>query len=78
MLGNNQTGLVTDTGVVGGEDPTLIADILAEIPVIYTGSATTEGTYVYPTATIDKWMEFIAQVTDTTTLSSFEPVKTGL
>jgi len=73
VLGSNTTGLVTPQGVIGGEDPKLMGDILPEGPEIYTGSYVTEGTYLYPSQTIGSWEAFIATVTNTVTFSSAGP-----
>ncbi|KAF9269106.1 alpha/beta-hydrolase [Marasmius fiardii PR-910] len=62
VFGNNQTGLVqSGSTVVGGEDPQLSNDILPGDPEIYYGSAATQGTYVFPTATRDAWNAFITK-----------------
>ncbi|KAH9946531.1 alpha/beta-hydrolase [Amylocystis lapponica] len=65
VFGNNQTGLVTDSGVIGGEDPALAQDILLGQEGIYVGSGTTQSTYTYPSATIAAWESFIATATAT-------------
>ena len=69
MLGNNQTGQVLSTYqgtvVVGGEDSALAASALPGESAIFTGIAMTQGSYVFPTATIDAWEDFIATATAT-------------
>lgn len=65
ILGNNQTGLVTEVNgqasVVGGEDSSLYVNgILRGEDGIFTGSGTTQGVYTYPTATIEAWNSFTA------------------
>ena len=72
ILGNNQTGLVTETNgvvsVVGGEDPTLYENgILPGADGIFIGAGTTQGVYTYPTATIEAWKSFSASIHATTT-----------
>jgi hypothetical protein len=68
VLGNNKTGLVTESSsgcvsVVGGEDSTLAGDVLAESPDIYLGSVVTTSTYRYPSQTIAKFSSYLATAT---------------
>lgn len=67
ILGNNQTGLVTNTSgsvsVVGGENATLAASIMPGQLGIYVGSASTASTYTFPSATIAAWNSFFATIT---------------
>ena len=69
ILGSNQTGQVIKTPsgvvVVGGEDPSLSGSALPGQTAIFTGSGMTEGSYTFPTATIDAWESFIATATVT-------------
>lgn len=77
VLGNNQTGLVTNSSgnasVVGGENATLAGTVLPGQLGIFVGSGTTQSTYTYPSATIAAWDSFFASVTST----SASPTKTG-
>lgn len=71
VLGNNQTGLVTNSSgsvsVVGGESTTLFAnDILPGQDGIFVGSGTTQSTYTYPSATIAAWQSFTGTAIPTT------------
>ena len=61
MLGNNQTGLVTDASIpaVGGEDPQYAVNTLAEGPEVYRGSYTTTSTYYFPSATVARWDKYV-------------------
>ncbi|OAX36453.1 alpha/beta-hydrolase [Rhizopogon vinicolor AM-OR11-026] len=67
IFGNNQTGLVTNTSgkvtVVGGEVSS--NEIMTGQAAIYYGSATTESTYYFPTATVEAWNAYIATTTST-------------
>ena len=68
IFGNNQTGLVTSSPngtvyVVGGEEFALAATALPGQLGIYVGSATTQSTYTYPSATIAAWSSFYTTVT---------------
>ncbi|KAJ7186601.1 alpha/beta-hydrolase [Mycena filopes] len=68
VLGSNQTGLVNSTtgSVVGGEDPTLAADVMPGGLAIFYGdgdSATTSLSTIAPSATIAAWNKFIATAT---------------
>ena len=78
VLGNNQTGLVTNTSgsvsVLGGENATLALSILAGQLGIYQGSGTTQSTYTFPSATIAAWNRFFANVTAvSTSTASVQP-----
>ena len=57
----------TETGieVIGGQDEALAASALPGQTAIFTGFAETQGSYVYPTATIAAWESFIATATAT-------------
>lgn len=61
VLGNNQTGLVTDASIpaVGGEDPQYAVNTLAEGPEVYRGSYTTTSTYYFPSATVARWDKYV-------------------
>ncbi|KAH0836523.1 Alpha/Beta hydrolase protein [Lanmaoa asiatica] len=68
IFGNNQTGLVTSTGhgpvtVIGGEVSSLGNEVMTGQAGIYYGSATTESTYFFPTATVEAWDTFVATAT---------------
>ncbi|KAG6332041.1 hypothetical protein ID866_7052 [Astraeus odoratus] len=68
VFGNNQTGLVVDmngggTTVVGGEVSSLGNEILTGEAGIYYGSATTESTYFFPSATIAAWNAYVETAT---------------
>ncbi|CAL1714161.1 unnamed protein product [Somion occarium] len=68
ILGNNQTGLVERSGnqvkVIGGEDSNFyVNNIIHGQDEIYVGSAVTQSTFTYPSATIAAWEEFIATAT---------------
>lgn len=69
VLGSNTTGLVTNSSgvisVIGGENSTLAEDILPGQDEIYYGSAATQSTFVYPSATIAAWKTFIRTATAT-------------
>ncbi|KAI8996599.1 alpha/beta-hydrolase [Trametes punicea] len=69
ILGNNQTGLVTNSSgvvsVVGGESSSLAVDAIPGQLGIYVGSFSTQSTYTYPSATIVAWNSFIATATAT-------------
>ncbi|KAL5537214.1 hypothetical protein ACEPAF_1037 [Sanghuangporus sanghuang] len=67
ILGNNSTGLVTNSSagesVVGGEDPLLlVGDILPGESAILFGSGTATSVFVAPSATIASWEAFFASV----------------
>ncbi|KAG9312814.1 Alpha/Beta hydrolase protein [Chiua virens] len=76
FFGNNQTGLVTDASgevtVVGGEVCALGNEIIPGQAGIYYGSARTESTYFFPTATVDAWDKYVATATVTS-----QPHQTG-
>ncbi|OSD04774.1 alpha/beta-hydrolase [Trametes coccinea BRFM310] len=67
ILGNNQTGLVTNSSgtvsVVGGESSALAVDAIPGQLGIYEGSFSTTATYTYPSATIAAWNSYIATAT---------------
>jgi carboxypeptidase D len=62
VLGNNRTGLVTLSGVVGGESVTMQGPfnvLPGETNAIFFGAGTTQGSTVWPSATISAWNKFI-------------------
>jgi len=68
VFGNNETGLVTTSpsgviSVVGGQDPTLAADVLPGQDEIYYGPGVTLSTHVFPSATIAAWKSFMSSST---------------
>ncbi|PSR71345.1 hypothetical protein PHLCEN_2v12774 [Hermanssonia centrifuga] len=69
ILGNNQTGLVTNSSgtvsIVGGESPSLAADVFPGQSGIYMGQGATQSTYTFPSATIAAWESFIATAIST-------------
>ncbi|EKM50681.1 uncharacterized protein PHACADRAFT_264079 [Phanerochaete carnosa HHB-10118-sp] len=76
VLGNNQTGLVTNSSggtgvsVVGGEVASLAGSVHPGQLGIYVGSGTTQSTYTYPSATIAAWNSFFATVTSQNELAT--------
>ncbi|EMD31271.1 hypothetical protein CERSUDRAFT_119819 [Gelatoporia subvermispora B] len=70
VLGSNDTGLVSGSNVVGGENATLADDVLTGDPVFFFGSGSTAGTTSVPLATQQSWASFIATVTATPSGSS--------
>lgn len=70
VLGNNSTGLVNGSTVVGGEDPALEGDILSGGGVIFYGSGTTASSLVAPSASLASWASFLATATLTSTIPS--------
>ncbi|KAJ8590955.1 hypothetical protein M405DRAFT_860955 [Rhizopogon salebrosus TDB-379] len=75
IFGNNQTGLVTNSSgtvtVIGGEVSSLANEIMTGQAGIYYGSATTESTYYFPTATVKAWNAYIPTATAKPMLISF-------
>ena len=73
ILGNNQTGLVTNSSghvsVVGGEVSSLAGDVISGQLGIYAGSFSTQSTYTYPSATIAAWNSYIVTATAISTPS---------
>ncbi|EIN03589.1 alpha/beta-hydrolase [Punctularia strigosozonata HHB-11173 SS5] len=68
IFGNNQTGLVVGSKVIGGENASeLSGDILPGNEAIFYGSLSTQSSYVFPTATINSWSSFIHTATATAT-----------
>ncbi|CDO69772.1 hypothetical protein BN946_scf184766.g17 [Trametes cinnabarina] len=69
IIGNNQTGLVTQVSglveVLGGEDAALAVDAIPGTSGIFIGSVTTQSTVQYPGATIAAWESYIATATAT-------------
>ncbi|KAH0834739.1 Alpha/Beta hydrolase protein [Lanmaoa asiatica] len=80
IFGNNQTGLVTNTSsgtvtVIGGEVSSLGGEIMTGEAAIYYGQATTESSYLFPSATVEAWDAYIATATATSRASSI--ISTG-
>lgn len=69
VLGNNKQGLVVGSGdyatVIGGENSTLAGENIPAADEIYYGSATTQSTYIAPSATRAAWKAFIRTETAT-------------
>ena len=65
VLGDNQTGLVTSRGVVGGVVPSLAVGVLPGQSGIFIGSGATQSTYTFPAATIAAWESYIVTATAT-------------
>lgn len=63
VLGSNETGLVLNSTVIGGENSTLADDVLTGGDLLYYGSATTAGTTTIPQATLAAWESFISTAT---------------
>ncbi|KAK7018465.1 Alpha/beta-hydrolase [Favolaschia claudopus] len=59
IFGSNQTGLVDNGTVIGGEDPALAGDYMPGGLAIFYGSGTTSASTIAPSATIAAWSEFI-------------------
>ncbi|KAF8576822.1 alpha/beta-hydrolase [Ramaria rubella] len=72
ILGTNPNGTVVDNStVIGGESHPLVNDILpGETNPIFTGSGTTLGSTIWPSATIAAWDSFIATATAPTNSTS--------
>ncbi|KAG6374821.1 hypothetical protein JVT61DRAFT_4206 [Boletus reticuloceps] len=75
IFGNNQTGLVTKSSsgsvvVIGGEMSSLGSGIICGEAGIYYGSATTESTYFFPSATVEAWNKYTATATPWVTMVS--------
>lgn len=64
VLGNNQTGLVTDasTPAVGGEVSSLGNGYLPGNSVVFGGSISTTTTFTYPAPTISAWNAFVSSM----------------
>jgi carboxypeptidase D len=81
VLGNNQTGLVTNSSgaisVIGGENSTLAGTVLPGQLGIYVGTGTTQSTFTYPSATIAAWNSFIATVTSQSAAATSSSTGTG-
>jgi carboxypeptidase D len=74
ILGNNTTGLVDGSNVVGGEDPTLMGAYLpADTAAIFYGSGSTVASTVAPSETIAAWRSFIATAVTAVPQSSGAP-----
>jgi len=67
IIGNSTLGLVTPSGAtVGGINATLAQGIMpAYQDPIYFGSATTQGSTIYPSATIAAWEAYVATAVPT-------------
>ena len=69
VFGNNKQGLVVGSGdyvtVIGGENATLAGENLPAADEIYYGSATTQSTYIAPSAARAAWKAFIQTETAT-------------
>ncbi|OCH83865.1 alpha/beta-hydrolase [Obba rivulosa] len=65
ILGSNETGLVSGSNVVGGENATLANDVLPGGVEFFFGSSSTAGTSSVPLATQQSWASFIATATAT-------------
>ncbi|OSD04770.1 alpha/beta-hydrolase [Trametes coccinea BRFM310] len=80
ILGNNQTGLVSQVGgqvdVLGGEDAALAVDAIPGTSGIYVGSVTTQSTVEYPAATVAAWESYIATATATVISNAVKGVET--
>ncbi|PFH51848.1 hypothetical protein AMATHDRAFT_58385 [Amanita thiersii Skay4041] len=59
VFGSNTTGLVSNKGVIGGEDAKLASGVLSGNDAVYVGSGATQSTYVFPSATRAAWDSFI-------------------
>jgi hypothetical protein len=79
ILGSNTTGLVTNASVpaIGGEDPKYNVSNIPAGPEIYLGSASTQSTYIAPSATIAAWDSFYATVVPTPTEASAIKASSG-
>ncbi|KAI1790060.1 alpha/beta-hydrolase [Ganoderma leucocontextum] len=61
VLGHNPNGTVLQDGtVVGGEDAALAKEHMGGGGRVFYGSAKTEGTWTWPSATVAAWEKFIA------------------
>lgn len=80
ILGNNQTGLVVTNGnttsVIGGENPTLQQTAVPGQLAIDYGSSTTQGSTVWPSATIAAFESHVGQVSVTGT-AAIKPTATS-
>ncbi|KAI0773275.1 alpha/beta-hydrolase [Trametes elegans] len=68
IFGTNTTGLVSTgasgkVSVEGGETAALAVDAVRAHPGVFVGSAATQSTYAYPSATVAEWDAFIATAT---------------
>ena len=64
VLGDNTTGLVTSSGVIGGENSTMLhGDVLLGQDVIFYGSGTTVSSMIAPTASMSAWLQFLQTAT---------------
>nr|VWP02413.1 ABC transporter Atr4 [Ganoderma boninense] len=64
VLGDNANGTVLSSGTIqGAENATLAGQYLVGGNEIFYGSATTDGTYVVPSATVASWDQFLATAT---------------
>jgi carboxypeptidase D len=66
VLGSNQTGSLPVNGdtsnVIGGENPTLKQDAIPGQAAITYGSGTTEGSTVWPSATVAAFESYVGQI----------------
>ncbi|EMD31276.1 hypothetical protein CERSUDRAFT_89132 [Gelatoporia subvermispora B] len=68
ILGSNQTGLVTNSGVVGGENASFTNDVLPGGDEFFFGSSSTAGTTTVPLATQQSWASFLATAVPTASI----------
>ncbi|KAF9005246.1 Alpha/Beta hydrolase protein [Cyathus striatus] len=63
VFGNNATGLVTNSSgqvtVTGGEDSSLVDDVLPGSDEVFYGSEGDTSTFLFPSATTEAWNSFI-------------------
>lgn len=64
---NTSSGSIS---VIGGEVSSLGSEILTGQAAIYYGQATTESSYLFPSATVEAWNSYIATATATSRASS--------
>ncbi|OCH94836.1 alpha/beta-hydrolase [Obba rivulosa] len=69
VLGSNETGLVTGSTVVGGENATFANDVLPGGNEFFFGSSSTAGTTTVPLATQQSWASFLATAIATSSQS---------
>lgn len=81
VLGNNQTGLVVSSGgtasVVGGENPTLQQTVIPGQLAINYGATTTQGSTVWPSATIAAFESHVEQISITGTNAAKPTASSG-
>ena len=77
VLGSNRNGSVVNNSTIGVSHP-LVNDILpGETNPIFTGSGTTMGSTLWPSATIAAWDSFISTATVTATAVATPSGKNG-